>query len=342
MKKCSMLLVFLLLNTLSPNAEAEPLPDPNMIIQISQKVNSGSSGSQTLEETDENSEGMTTSDENSEGNSTSDEHNSEGDCSHWSYPSTNWPSKCSQYCDGERQSPIDIVTTSPLPNMTGSALNMDNYYPGPVPSVNIKNNGHSVTISWDSPQVHEISEGGLDGNYTLAQFHFHWGCDNSSGSEHTVDGKSYPMEMHLVHYKASYGSLGEAIKHSDGLAVIGVFWEIGVENADLKPITDNLSNITAPGTDADITFNKEIVFLTSPPMFYRYKGSLTTPTCNEVVIWSVFEYPMQLSQAQMDAFRSLQDHDGNTLCNNYRAVQPLNGRIVSQEIWQDPTAGLGI
>jgi carbonic anhydrase len=25
--------------------------------------------------------------------------------------------------------------------------------------------------------------------YQLAQFHFHWGCKNQTGSEHTIDGK---------------------------------------------------------------------------------------------------------------------------------------------------------
>jgi len=326
MKTFSMLLVFFLLNNLcpscgfpnaNPNANADPVPDPDVIIQISQVVNSDSSGCQTLEEVDEHTE---------------EEHGGE-DCSHWSYPSTNWPSICSEYCAGERQSPIDIITTSSLPNITGSGLNYQTYYkPGPVPSVNIKNNGHSATISSDSLDAHKLFEGGLDGNYTLAQFHFHWGCDNSSGSEHTVDGKSYPMELHFVHFKASYGSLGEAIKHSDGLAVLGVFFEIGSENAALKPITDNLSQITAPGTDTDITFNKDITDLMPAPEYYRYEGSLTTPTCNEVVIWSVCKYPKTLSQAQMDALRSLEDHNGNSLCDNYRAVQPLNGRVLSADI----------
>jgi carbonic anhydrase len=25
--------------------------------------------------------------------------------------------------------------------------------------------------------------------YQLAQFHFHWGCDDHEGSDHTIDGK---------------------------------------------------------------------------------------------------------------------------------------------------------
>lgn len=34
-----------------------------------------------------------------------------------------------------------------------------------------------------------------DKSYQLAQFHFHWGRNDSEGSEHTVDGKMYPLEV---------------------------------------------------------------------------------------------------------------------------------------------------
>lgn len=32
--------------------------------------------------------------------------------------------------------------------------------------------------------------------YQFLQFHLHWGSDNSKGSEHTIDGKKYPAEVH--------------------------------------------------------------------------------------------------------------------------------------------------
>ena len=40
-----------------------------------------------------------------------------------------------------------------------------------------------------------ISNGDLPETYHLAQFHFHWGSTNNRGSEHTLRGQQYPMEV---------------------------------------------------------------------------------------------------------------------------------------------------
>merc|ERR1712180_508934 len=36
--------------------------------------------------------------------------------------------------------------------------------------------------------------------FQFLQLHWHWGSDSSKGSEHTMDGKEYPLELHLVHW----------------------------------------------------------------------------------------------------------------------------------------------
>jgi carbonic anhydrase len=58
--------------------------------------------------------------------------------------------------------------------------------------------------------------------------------------------------------------------------------------------------------------------------YYRFSGSLTTPPCSEGVRWLVMKEPVQVSQAQIDAFKAVMHHPNN------RPVQALNGRLVLQ------------
>ena len=74
-----------------------------------------------------------------------------------------------------------------------------------------------------------MSGGPLEGEYQLAQFHAHWGGENARGSEHTVDGKAFSAELHLVHYNTKYGDLGTAVDKPDGLAVLGMFIKAGAQ-----------------------------------------------------------------------------------------------------------------
>ncbi|CAL4164042.1 unnamed protein product [Meganyctiphanes norvegica] len=249
------------------------------------------------------------------------------DCGHWCYPGKDWQYTCSHYCNGDKQSPIDICSESAQAE-TGS-ITFSPSYSDAISKLEIKNNGHTVGASWDSGlDPRTITDGGLTGVYALAQFHFHWGCENNRGSEHTVDGTRYAMELHLVHYKTEYGNLSNALKYEDGLAVLGVFFDVDDENTALKPITDHLEDIAHPDTEEEIDFNHALIdFIPTNRDFYRYQGSLTTPTCNEVVIWTVFKTHQSFSEEQVKAFRMLEDHEGH-MCDNYRGIQPLNGREV--------------
>lgn len=56
--------------------------------------------------------------------------------------------------------------------------------------------------------------------YAMWNFHMHW------PSEHTIDGKHYDAEVHLVHYNLKYGDFATAVLQSDGIAVVGVLFEV--------------------------------------------------------------------------------------------------------------------
>ena len=74
--------------------------------------------------------------------------------------------------------------------------------------------------------------------YKFSQVHFHWGQKNSEGSEHRVGNISFPMEMHLVHYKAVHSTIKEALEEGapDSLAVLAVFFQVCVPSLTLSVV----------------------------------------------------------------------------------------------------------
>jgi carbonic anhydrase len=60
--------------------------------------------------------------------------------------------------------------------------------------IEVQNNGHSYEVKV-MEKTFSVSGGGLSGTFSTLQFHFHWGSDDTKGSEHTVNGKKYPAEV---------------------------------------------------------------------------------------------------------------------------------------------------
>lgn len=205
--------------------------------------------------------------------------------------------------EGRAQSPIDISNPSPggsLPALKAT------FKPATLRVVHHEhmadgiNNGHTIQINYSEGDT--LTAG--DKAYQLVQYHFH------APSEHTVDGRHFPMEMHMVH------------KAADGhLAVIGVFIDEGQHNAAFDPVWGNLPS--GKGVETHLTGVKVDVdqLLPASRTTYRYEGSLTTPPCSEGVKWFVMTTPISLSATQIGQFTAI-------IKGNNRPVQPLNGRTV--------------
>jgi carbonic anhydrase len=231
---------------------------------------------------------------------------------HWTYEGEAGPEhwaelspKFEKCGTGTRQTPIDLASSEVVP----MGLEDVEFQYGTVEAT-VLNNGHTVQVN--------VPEGNfivLDGvTYGLAQFHFH------SPSEHTIDGASYPLELHLVH-KDETGNL----------AVVGVMLEKGEKNRVLAQVW---------GKSLPKSQGKEIALkapidlnglLPADRSAYRYLGSLTTPPCSEGVKWIVMKSSVTMTTKQIAAFKKL-------FPMNARPLQPINARSIVEDVTQSAHA----
>lgn len=257
----------------------------------------------------------------------------------WGYTETDGPERWHDHYpvakEGKRQSPIDIATATAESDsdLTKKPLRWS-YVSDNVKD--IENTGASWKVNTDGAGSC-LSGGALEGEYELWQLHAHWGSDDDKGSEHTVDGKAYAGELHLVHWnKSKYASPNEAAGEPDGLAVLGLFLDIGDEHPELSKITSLLGDIRHKGDRVNIPDVDCSNFLPKDAAnaeFFTYEGSLTTPPLLESVIWTVFKEPMKVSKEQMEAMRSMKCSEESCsdpiqMVNNYRPPCHLGNRTV--------------
>ncbi|VAW36133.1 Carbonic anhydrase, alpha class [hydrothermal vent metagenome] len=218
---------------------------------------------------------------------------------HWSYEGkygpSQWGSMLAEYSacgKGKRQSPIDItgITEAELTPLKFRYRNSKN--------LTILNNGHAIQVNQRKSSLLY-----LDGTeFDLLQVHFH------SPSEHTIDGKSSPMEAHFVH----------ADKEGN-LAVVGVMIKVGSHNTTLDDIWPVMPKVKGKKKLA-ISYDIDEL-LPTDKSYYRYAGSLTTPPCTESVIWLVLKSPIEISKDQLKTYRAI-------LNDTNRPIQERNNRLV--------------
>uniref|UniRef100_UPI00358FBCFB carbonic anhydrase 6-like n=1 Tax=Myxine glutinosa TaxID=7769 RepID=UPI00358FBCFB len=235
-----------------------------------------------------------------------------------------------QHCGGKSQSPINIDTNSINVNTSLHNFVFEGY-DEILSDVHMVNNGHTVQVLLNGKNL-SVRGGGLDGEYVADQFHLHWGNETAPGSEHQLNNIQLPMELHIVHHKASYGDIQDALTKPDGLAVLGFWIDVGKRNTNYDEIVNELQEITHKDENTTIPILKMADLLPSNcelQNYYRYHGSLTTPKCQEVVIWTIFETKINLSQEQINRFSTTLMTEGNiSLTNIFRPVQPVNSRSV--------------
>ena len=111
------------------------------------------------------------------------------------------------------RSPPSISLTPKRPTFLRFRLD---YKPSPL---NIIDNGHTVQINFAAGSTLTVG----DKTYTLKQFHFH------HPSEEHVNGKTYPLAMHLVHSD-----------EQGHLAVVAILFQEGPANPLIDSLWENI------------------------------------------------------------------------------------------------------
>jgi carbonic anhydrase len=220
---------------------------------------------------------------------------------HWAYAGAagaeRWGDLQADYATcktGRLQSPIDIQGAA-----KADLQPLGFHY---VPSrAEVVNNGHTIQINLTPGNSLQLESG----SYKLVQFHFH------TPSEEKINGKSYPLVAHMVH------------RSDDGkLAVVAVLFTSGRPN----PTLDKVFAVMPDTAEAKLELSDGLNPADLLPVdqgYFAYMGSLTTPPCSEGVRWHVLKQPVELSPAQLSAFRKLYPM-------NARPTQEVNGRAVQE------------
>lgn len=174
-------------------------------------------------------------------------------------------SSCEDSCQkGCSQSPIDV-----RPNVI-SAKRLDlqlHWMPG---------NGkpewtdHGLKVKFPFSETNKII---LDGTtYYLDEFHFH------HPGEHKLEGQAFDAELHIVH----------KTKDKTKAAVIGIFLSVAAKSHRGDGAFFNaLRKASKSSMNVQVPLNPNGWLPPNTQSAIRYEGSLTTPTYEEIVSWTI-------------------------------------------------------
>ncbi|KAF8370209.1 hypothetical protein HHK36_031740 [Tetracentron sinense] len=220
---------------------------------------------------------------------------------HWGELREDWAA-CKK---GEMQSPIDLLNQRVKLEPNIGKLKRS-YKPS---NATVNNRGHDISLKWEG-DAGSIQINGTD--YALQQCHWH------SLSEHTINGKSFDLELHMVH-------LSSDLRVKNKIAVVGILYKIGRPDPFLSELMGEIQSISdsKEGRNVGVIDPRHIKM--GSRKYYRYIGSLTVPPCTEGVIWTMNKKVRTVSREQVKLMR-IAVHDYAE--RNARPLQPLNNREI--------------
>lgn len=171
----------------------------------------------------------------------------------------------------------------------------------------LHNRGHDISVQWIGDRAGSIQINGTD--YFLKQGHWH------SPSEHSINGRRYDLELHMVH----------ETKDLKKIAVVGLLYKIGQPDAFISKLMKRIVSMTDKKEYRRLGMIDPTAIKMGGKKYYRYMGSLTIPPCTEGVIWTINKMIRTVSKEQVKLLREAV-HDYAE--KNSRPIQEVNQREI--------------
>jgi carbonic anhydrase len=301
-----------------------------------------------------------------------------------------WAVQGHSMCNQPDQSPIDINTFTATKDSSVCSAQFDWTVDMSQQTFKVGNNGHSLYFKPVSETINSIlaeledadgtkyqtlsysentiasfpnyfkPEGSEHDSFCLDSAHFHWGLGDDTGSEHTINGYQFPLELHFVHYSCAKASLGSTLENfqteldvldrtvkgedTHQLGVVGVMFDVVAEdNPAFTSLFSALDKVRYPPMSDDpsvVVKDLDLSGLIPSDLatrgYYAYEGSLTTPPCTNIVRWHVMNARQTIGVNQIEQFRALMiDSSNKTLAPNYRETMPAFNEVFACGDWEE-------